>query len=100
MPFLHRFAKLPRQEHAFGDDLWLSRIRVLEHGVRRGFHTGARKPSKSFSLIDCISVGVDRMQRNFEPMRRQVETWQRSELTDVTVSSEDISERRQPILLN
>ncbi len=42
------------------------------------------KHSKSFSLIDCISVGVDRIQRNFEPMRKQVETWQRSELTDVT----------------
>ena len=42
------------------------------------------KHSKSFSLIDCISVGVDRMQRNFEPMRKQVESWQRSELTDVT----------------
>jgi hypothetical protein len=24
------------------------------------------------------------MQRNFEPMRKQVESWQRSELTDVT----------------
>ena len=24
------------------------------------------------------------MQRNFEPMRKQVETWQKSELTDVT----------------
>jgi len=42
------------------------------------------KLSKSFSLIDCISVGVDRMQRNFEPMRKQVEAWQKSELTDVT----------------
>src|SRR5260370_31331965 len=42
------------------------------------------KHSRSFSLIDCISVGVDRMQRNFEPMRKQVEAWQRSELTDVT----------------
>jgi hypothetical protein len=42
------------------------------------------KHSKSFSLIDCISVGVDRMQRNFEPMRKQVEAWQTSELTDVT----------------
>jgi hypothetical protein len=40
--------------------------------------------SKSFSLIDCISVGVDRMQRNFEPMRKQVEAWQRTELMDVT----------------
>src|SRR6516164_7057625 len=42
------------------------------------------KHSKSFSLIDCISVGVDRMQRNFEPMRKQVEAWRRCELTDVT----------------
>lgn len=41
------------------------------------------KHSKSFELIDCISVGVDRMQRNFEPMRKQVEAWQRCELTDV-----------------
>jgi hypothetical protein len=37
-----------------------------------------------FSLIDCVSVGVDGMQRNFEPMRKQVEAWQRFELTDVT----------------
>ena len=42
------------------------------------------KHSNSFSLIDCISVGVDRIQRNFEPMRKQVEEWQRSELPDVT----------------
>ncbi len=41
------------------------------------------KHSKSFSLIDCVSVGVDRMQRNFEPLRKQVEEWQQSELTDV-----------------
>ena len=40
--------------------------------------------SESFSLIDCVSVGVDRIQRNFEPMRKQVAAWQRSELTDVT----------------
>jgi hypothetical protein len=40
--------------------------------------------SKSFSLIDCISVGVDRVQRSFEPMHKQVERCQRSELTDVT----------------
>jgi hypothetical protein len=42
------------------------------------------KHAKSFSLIDCISAGVDRMQRNFEPMRKQVEKSQQSELTDVT----------------
>jgi hypothetical protein len=42
------------------------------------------KHSKSFALVDAISVGVDRMQRNFEPMRKQVELWRQSELTDVT----------------
>jgi hypothetical protein len=42
------------------------------------------KHSKAFSLIDCISVCVGRMQRIFEPMRKQVEAWQKSELTDVT----------------
>jgi hypothetical protein len=41
------------------------------------------KHSKSFSLVDAIAVGVDRMQRNFEPMRKQVEAWRQSELTDV-----------------
>jgi hypothetical protein len=45
------------------------------------------KQEKSFSLIDCISVGVDRMRRNFDPMRKQVETWQRSELTDFTAKA-------------
>jgi len=45
------------------------------------------KHSKSFSLIDCISVGVDRMQRNFQPMRKQVEAWQRSELTPPSAPS-------------
>jgi len=49
-----------------------------------GFNPALAKHSKSFSLIDCISVAVDRMQRNFEPIRKQVEAWQRSELTDVT----------------
>jgi hypothetical protein len=40
------------------------------------------KHSKSFSLIDCVSVGVDRMQRNFEPMQRQVENWRQTQITD------------------
>jgi hypothetical protein len=52
------------------------------------------KHSKSFSLVDCISVGVDRMQRNFEPMRKQVEAWQRSELTDVTAKLGEFLEAR------
>ena len=46
------------------------------------------KHSKSFSLIDCISVGVDRTQRNFEPMRKLVEAWQLSELAGVTAATD------------
>ena len=34
------------------------------------------KHLKWFSLVDCISIGVDRMQRDFEPMRKQLEAWQ------------------------
>jgi hypothetical protein len=66
----------------------LSRSRSSDHPVVLAiagvFTSVLAKRSKSFSPIDCISVGVDRMQRNFEPMRKQVEAWQRSELTDVT----------------
>lgn len=54
--------------------------------VSRVYTPVLEKHSKSFSLIDCISVGVDRMQRNFEPLRKQVEAWQGSELTDVTAN--------------
>jgi len=40
------------------------------------------KHSKSFNLIDTLSVGVDRIQRNFEPMQRQVESWRQTQITD------------------
>jgi hypothetical protein len=39
------------------------------------------KHSKHFSLEDSLSVGVDRMQRNFEPMRQLVETWRAQQLS-------------------
>jgi len=42
------------------------------------------KHSKSFALVDAISIGVDRMHRNFAPMRKQVEAWRQAELTDVS----------------
>jgi len=41
------------------------------------------KHSKSFNLLDSISVGVDRMQRNFEPMQKQVEAWRATEITNL-----------------
>ena len=40
------------------------------------------KHTKSFNLVDTLSVGVDRIQRNFEPMQRQVESWRQTQNTD------------------
>jgi hypothetical protein len=39
------------------------------------------KHSKHFSLQDSLAIGVDRMQRNFEPMRRQVKQWRDQQLS-------------------
>ena len=40
--------------------------------------------TKNLSLVDTLAVGVDRMQRNFEPMRKQVEAWKTTRLPDET----------------
>ncbi|HEX4783857.1 MAG TPA: hypothetical protein VH350_05910 [Candidatus Sulfotelmatobacter sp.] len=39
------------------------------------------KHSKRFSLEDALSIGVDRMQWNFDPMRQQVERWRAQQLS-------------------
>src|SRR5881296_2637361 len=52
------------------------RVMVCDNMAFHGDFTPVlAKHSKNFSLVDALSVGVDRMQRNFEPMRRQVEGW-------------------------
>jgi hypothetical protein len=33
------------------------------------------KHSKNFNLVDSLSVGVDRIQRNFEPLQRSILDW-------------------------
>jgi len=40
------------------------------------------KHTNSFNLVDTLSVGVDRIQRNFEPMQWQVESWRQTQITD------------------
>lgn len=42
------------------------------------------KHSKRFSLLDALSIGVDRMQRNFEPLKAQIEAWREGQLPDET----------------
>ena len=43
-------------------------------------------PSTRYTLVRPRKCGLRflRLQRNFEPMRKPVEGWQRSELTDIT----------------
>ncbi len=65
---------------------WAREAFLTLPGVRLFLIDDFRNGGNAFSLLDCISVGVDRMQRNFDPMRRQVEVWQRSELTDATTN--------------
>jgi hypothetical protein len=42
------------------------------------------KHSKNLSLQDSLAIDVDRMQRNFEPMRRQAEQWRAQQLSTAT----------------
>src|SRR5438093_1447758 len=40
------------------------------------------KHSKNLDLIELVSIGVDKIQRNFEPLKRQIEAWQSHALED------------------
>src|SRR5213592_583057 len=40
------------------------------------------KHSKHLDLIELVSIGVDKIQRNFEPLKRQIEAWQSHALED------------------
>jgi hypothetical protein len=50
--------------------------------VTGAFTSVLAKHTKSFNLADTLSVGVDRIQRNFGPMQRQVESWRQTQITD------------------
>ena len=61
------------------------RVFVCENMAFQGdFQPVLAKHSKHFSLQNALSIGVDSMQRNFEPMVKSVEAWQESQITDVT----------------
>jgi hypothetical protein len=60
------------------------RVFVCENFAFIGDYTAVlAKHSKNWSLEDSLAIGVDRMQRNFEPMRRQVEKWRASQISPV-----------------
>jgi len=59
------------------------RVFVCQNLAFQGDYTPVlAKHTKNFGLKDSLSIGVDRMQRNFDPMRRQVEAWRASQLSD------------------
>jgi hypothetical protein len=61
------------------------RVFVCENLAFHGdFEPVLAKHTKNFSLQRALSVGVDDMQRSFEPMVKAVETWQGSQLSDVS----------------
>lgn len=40
------------------------------------------KHTKHLNLVDVLSIGIDRIQRNFEPMKKQVEAWKATRIPD------------------
>ena len=50
--------------------------------VLRVFTPVLAKHTKHLSLVDVFSIGVDRIQRNFEPMKKQVEAWKATRIPD------------------
>lgn len=60
------------------------RVMVCENMAFWGdFTPVSRKHTKNLDVEEVISVGVDRMQRNFEPLKRDIQAWKGFELPDV-----------------
>ena len=53
-------------------------IRNIVPGV---FTPVLAKHSKNLSIEDSFAIGVDRIQRNFEPLKRQIEEWKGRQLS-------------------
>ena len=45
------------------------------------------KHTSNFSLEDALAIGVDKIQRNFEPLQRQIENWRNLQLSDIEAKS-------------
>lgn len=52
------------------------RVFVCSNMMFKGdFSPVLSKHSKNFNLVDALSIGVDRIQRNFEPLQRSICDW-------------------------
>lgn len=59
------------------------RVFVCDNMAFKGdFQPVFAKHSSKLDLIDTLSIGVDKMQRNFDPLKEQLGKWKTHQLTD------------------
>ena len=59
-----------------------TRVLVCDNMAFQGDFTPVlKKHTSRLDLIELLSVGVDKMQRNFEPLKQQINDWQTREVT-------------------
>lgn len=51
------------------------------------FMAVSKKHSKHMNIQEIVAVGLDRAQRNFEPMKRDIDAWRNCDLSDITAKS-------------
>jgi len=82
-----RFALGVRNSHDKSFALGITvgyRVFVCDNLAFHGdFMAVSRKHSKNVDIQEVIAVGVDRAQRHFEPMKKQINAWQGHELPDI-----------------
>jgi hypothetical protein len=60
---------------------WAARLRVLQPRVSGRLQPRPGETLETFLARRRLSIGVDRTQRNFDPMRQQVECWRAQQLS-------------------
>jgi hypothetical protein len=77
------------------------RVMVCSNMCFKGdFSPVLSKHSKNFNLVDALSIGVDRIQRGFEPLQRTVQNWKTCPLNEDEarlIIYEAFIERRLPV---
>src|SRR5438128_3150196 len=80
-----------------------TRVLVCDNMAFQGDFTPVlKKHTSRLDLIELLSVGVDKMQRNFEPLKQQIEDWKTEELIDdqaKVIIYEAFAEQRFPTRL-
>ena len=61
------------------------RVLVCDNLAFHGDYTPVlKKHTKNFNLDEALVIGMDHIQRNFEPMQRDVSRWRETQISDAT----------------